>query len=100
MITAKFSGSWKQHDSDRHSPVNFKFTAVMKTGDVPENRTDVVNVYNNSAAFFNGYVSSDMNGDNLTDLSDIVITSNNAVHSFRKLFLKTVKSYEFKYDLT
>jgi hypothetical protein len=37
-----------------------------------------LNVYNNASAFVNGYVSSDMNGDNLTDLSDIVITSNNA----------------------
>lgn len=29
-------------------------------------------------AFITGYVNTDMNGNNLTDLSDIVITSNNA----------------------
>ncbi len=40
---------------------------------------DVVNVYNAAASFANGYVNTDMNGDNNTDLSDIVITYNNSV---------------------
>ncbi|MEZ4824320.1 MAG: hypothetical protein R2942_18760 [Ignavibacteria bacterium] len=31
-----------------------------------------------ASSFTTGYVSSDMNGDNVVDLTDLVITSNNA----------------------
>jgi hypothetical protein len=44
-----------------------------------------VNVNNNATAFVNGYVTSDMNGDNLTDLADVVITYNNSVAFVAKI---------------
>ncbi len=40
--------------------------------------TDVVNVFNAAGSFTTGYVPSDMNGDNITDLADLILTNNNA----------------------
>ncbi|MEZ4690340.1 MAG: hypothetical protein R3A12_09215 [Ignavibacteria bacterium] len=37
-----------------------------------------MNVSNEAAYFTSGYFPTDMNGDNITDLNDVVITSNNA----------------------
>ncbi|MEZ4821108.1 MAG: hypothetical protein R2942_01385 [Ignavibacteria bacterium] len=73
--TQAFGNNMPQIDA---SPVRFGVYSGDENQDGFVNLTDVVNVYNNSAAFVNGYVSSDMNGDNLTDLTDVVITSNNA----------------------
>lgn len=42
------------------------------------NLADVLGVYNAASSFLTGYKVSDMNGDNLTDLSDLIITSNNS----------------------
>jgi len=42
------------------------------------NLADVLGVYNAASSFVTGYKVSDMNGDNLTDLSDLIITSNNS----------------------
>ncbi|MEZ4823988.1 MAG: hypothetical protein R2942_16915 [Ignavibacteria bacterium] len=39
---------------------------------------DVVVVNNSSSVFETGYVTPDVNGDELVDLSDIIITLNNA----------------------
>ena len=70
-----FGNNMKQADS---SPLRFAIYSGDENQDGFVNLTVVVNVYNNATTFINGYVASDMNGDNLTDLSDIVITSNNA----------------------
>ncbi len=42
------------------------------------NLADVLGVYNAASSFLTGYKVSDMNGDNMTDLSDLIITSNNS----------------------
>ena len=52
------------------------------SGDVTQNGsvdlTDLTQIYNSSVLFTTGYVADDVNGDNIVDLSDIVITFNNA----------------------
>ncbi|MEZ4690416.1 MAG: hypothetical protein R3A12_09635 [Ignavibacteria bacterium] len=55
----------------------------MYSGDVTQDGyidlADVVNIYNNAAAFANGYVVTDVNGDMITDLADVLIAYNNAI---------------------
>ena len=46
---------------------------------------DVLAVFNNAVAFINGYVVTDVNGDDLTDLNDIIITFNNAALFSQKI---------------
>ncbi len=54
----------------------------MYSGDVTQNGfidlADVLSVFNNASAFVNGYVVTDVNGDQITDLADVLITFNNA----------------------
>ncbi|MBK8554163.1 MAG: hypothetical protein IPL53_25200 [Ignavibacteria bacterium] len=49
---------------------------VNQEGNV--NLTDQLQIYNASAVFSTGYVVNDVNGNNLVDLTDIIITFNNA----------------------
>ena len=51
---------------------------VLRNGSVE--LSDVLEVYNKSSAFTTGYVNTDVNGDNIVDLSDITITFNNAIN--------------------
>ena len=55
---------------------------ALYSGDVVQDGnidlTDVIKVYNDAVAYSSGYTSSDLNGDYLTDLSDVVIVSNNS----------------------
>ena len=57
-------------------------------GDI--NLSDILNIYNNfnnynnSNAFVSGYISTDVNGDNITNPADVLITNNkslNFIHS-------------------
>jgi len=40
--------------------------------------SDVLQVYNDASLFNSGYIVTDINGDNISDLSDVLITSNNS----------------------
>ncbi len=40
--------------------------------------SDIVLIYNDAAAFLTGYSVTDVNGDDITDLTDLVLTYNNA----------------------
>lgn len=57
-----------------------KFT--FYSGDIDHNGfinlDDVLGIYNASTVFLSGYVLTDVNGDNITDLSDILIALNNS----------------------
>jgi len=39
---------------------------------------NVLSVYNAASSFSSGYVVNDVNGDNIVDLNDILITYNNS----------------------
>jgi hypothetical protein len=39
---------------------------------------DVIEVYNGSVNFVTGYVNTDLNGDNIADITDMLIAYNNA----------------------
>jgi len=41
--------------------------------------TDLVMIFNNSAAFITGYVDTDLNGDSIVDLTDLNIAYNNSI---------------------
>ncbi len=60
------------------SPVRF----AVYSGDVNQDGSvelgDVVNVFNAANTFTNGYMPSDMDGNNVTDLADVIITFNNS----------------------
>ncbi|MCB0728213.1 MAG: FG-GAP repeat protein [Ignavibacteriae bacterium] len=73
--TQAFGNNMKQVDA---TPLKFGIFVGDQNQDGAVNLNDVVNVYNNSISFVNGYVTSDMDGNNITDLSDLVLTSNNA----------------------
>ncbi len=57
--------------------------ASFYSGDVNQDGSvdleDMLDVYNDGAAFITGYAVTDLNGDNTTDLSDLLITYNNSV---------------------
>ncbi len=54
------------------------------SGDIDRNGNidlfDVISIYNDASAFITGYIATDQTGDNLTDLTDIVIAYNNSVN--------------------
>ncbi|HMQ70551.1 MAG TPA: hypothetical protein PKA90_16335 [Ignavibacteria bacterium] len=58
------------------SPDRYAFYSGDFNQDGIVNLADVLGVYSNS--FQSGYLPSDMNGDNLTDLTDVIITNNNS----------------------
>lgn len=70
-----FGSNMKQVDL---SPVRYAIYSGNQYQNGYVNLRDVVNVSNNASVFANGYLASDMNGDNTTDLSDLVLTANNA----------------------
>lgn len=53
------------------------------SGDVNQdgfiNLSDVVDIYNDAGNFITGYKVTDTNGDDITDLSDILIANNNSI---------------------
>ncbi len=49
------------------------------------NLTDVLNIYNDAAAFQDGYVVTDVNGDGIVDLTDIIIAYNNSTHFVQEM---------------
>ncbi|MBK8550971.1 MAG: hypothetical protein IPL53_07900 [Ignavibacteria bacterium] len=55
----------------------------MYSGDVTQNGfidlTDVITVYFDANSFLTGYVSTDLNGDDIVDLTDLTIAYNNSV---------------------
>jgi len=59
-------------------PVRFAFYSGDENQDGFVNLADIVEVYNASVIFESGYKDSDMNGNNLTDLTDVIITNNNS----------------------
>ena len=70
-----YGNNQKQVDA---SPVRFSSYSGNLDQDNLINLADVLGVYNAASSFLSGYEVSDMNGDNLTDLSDLIITSNNS----------------------
>ena len=73
--TQAFGNNMKQVDN---SPVKYG----IYSGDVDQNKvidlTDVIQINNAANAFTTGYVVTDVNGDNLTDLSDLIFANNNS----------------------
>ena len=74
--TQAFGNNMKQVDA---SPVRF----ADFSGDVNQdgfiNLADVIAIYNDAGNFVTGYKVTDTNGDNITDLSDVLIANNNSV---------------------
>ena len=62
---------------------------AIYSGDVNQdgftNLTDLVGINNGTANFLTGYIPTDVNGDNLVDLGDILISSNNASAFVQKI---------------
>jgi len=60
------------------TPVKF----AVYNGDADKNGlvnlSDILNVYNAATVFVTGYVITDMTGDNITDLTDIILSYNNS----------------------
>lgn len=58
-------------------------TYCIYSGDVNHdgniNLDDVIKIYNDAGIFKSGYIDSDLNGDNIPDLSDVLIAGNNSV---------------------
>jgi len=56
---------------------------AVYNGDVDQdgavNLVDLVEINNDAGSFTSGYIPTDVNGDNLTELSDLIIAYNNAV---------------------
>ena len=71
-----YGSNMKQVDT---SPARF----ADFSGDVNQdgfiNLADVIGIYNDAGNFVTGYKVTDTNGDNITDLSDILIANNNSV---------------------
>lgn len=44
------------------------------------NLTDVLKVYNDGSSFVTGYSNSDVTGNNIVDLNDLIMTYNNSVN--------------------
>ena len=40
--------------------------------------TDVLTAFNDASDYLTGYVNTDVNGNNFTDLTDVIICSNNS----------------------
>ncbi|MBK8550021.1 MAG: hypothetical protein IPL53_02760 [Ignavibacteria bacterium] len=83
MLTYDFSNSANKAFGNNQKqigtlPVKFAFYSGDYNQDGFVNLDDVIGVYNAAGSFTNGYVPTDMNGDNITDLSDIIITNNNS----------------------
>ena len=61
-----------------YTPVKF----AVYNGDADKNGlvnlSDILNVYNAATVFVTGYVVTDMTGDNITDLTDIILSYNNS----------------------
>lgn len=68
------------------TPVRFAMFGGDRDQNDVVNLTDVINVYNDQAAFLTGYVPSDMTGDSTVNVSDVVITYNNSAS-----FIQAVK---------
>ncbi|HMS34322.1 MAG TPA: proprotein convertase P-domain-containing protein [Ignavibacteria bacterium] len=55
---------------------------AIYSGDVDQNGfinlTDVLNIYNDAGIFVTGYKITDINGDNVSDLNDIILANNNS----------------------
>ena len=70
-----FGNNIKQVDT---SPVRF----AAYSGDVNQdgfiNLTDIISTYNDAAVFVTGYNVTDLNGDNISDLTDVIIANNNS----------------------
>ncbi len=49
------------------------------------NLTDVLLIYNDANNFINGYVPTDLNGDNISDLNDMIIAYNNSSSFVKKI---------------
>ena len=71
-----YGDNMKQADS---SPLRF----AIYSGDVNQdgfiNLADVVGIYNDAGNFVTGYKVTDVKGDSITDLSDVIISNNNSV---------------------
>jgi hypothetical protein len=61
-----------------NSPVSY----AIFSGDVDQNDAvnlaDIVEIYNDAGSFITGYIPTDVNGDNVTELSDMIIAYNNS----------------------
>jgi hypothetical protein len=49
------------------------------------NLSDVILIYNDANNFINGYVRTDLNGDNISDLNDMIIAYNNSSAFVKKI---------------
>ncbi|MBK8550012.1 MAG: SBBP repeat-containing protein [Ignavibacteria bacterium] len=76
VVTQAYGNNMIQVDL---SPLRHAFYSGDNNQDGFVNLTDVIDVYNAAGNFVTGYKSSDMSGDNLTDLTDVLITNNNSV---------------------
>ncbi len=63
-----------------NSPVRFGIFSGNVNQDQSIDLTDILLTYNDAATFVTGYKSTDANGDNVTDLIDIIITYNNSAN--------------------
>lgn len=89
-ITYNFSQSQSQAFGNNQALVNpVSLRYAIYNGDQDQdgyvNLSDIVNVNNDANNFVNGYLASDMNGDNITDLNDVVFTFNNAAEFVEKI---------------
>ena len=60
------------------TPISFAFFSGDENQNGVIDLTDIINISNDAAVFTTGYKSSDMNGDNLTDLNDVLFAFNNS----------------------
>ncbi len=60
------------------SPVRYGIYNGNPNQDITVDASDIVKVYNDVNSFASGYISTDMTGDNRTDLTDLILTHNNA----------------------
>ena len=62
---------------------------AIYSGDINQddniNLIDALLAYNDASVFSSGYIASDVTGDNLTDLTDLIITNNNSNNFISKI---------------
>ena len=75
LSTQAYGNNMKQVDT---SPLKFAVYSGDENQDGVVNLTDVIDVYNAAGSFSAGYLKTDVNGDNLSDLTDVIITNNNS----------------------
>lgn len=85
------SGGVYQYDFTSSASNSYGSNVILKgskyciySGDVNHDgsidQVDALSVYNDAIAFATGYVDSDVNGNNITDLSDLLIVQSNSIN--------------------